>query len=118
MHLGVCKMKALARSYIWWLGIDTDIESKVQGCNNCQVNCKLPASAPLHPWEFPHKQCSRIHLDYAGPFPGKMFLIVADAYSKGLDALPMNSSTYSATMDKLRRIFAEDGLPNPCVTDK
>ena len=117
MHPGVCKMKALARSYIWWPGIDMDIESKVRGCNICQVNRKLPASAPLHPWEFPQKPWSRIHLDYAGPFLGKMFLIVVDAYSKWLDALPMNSSTSSATIEKLRRIFAEHGLPNQCVTD-
>ena len=117
MHPGVCKMIALARSYIWWPGIDMDIESKVRGCNICQVNRKLPASAPLHPWEFPQKPWSRIHLDYAGPFLGKMFLIVVDAYSKWLDAFPMNSSTSSATIEKLRRIFAEHGLPNQCVTD-
>ena len=117
MHQGVCKMKALARSYIWWPGIDMDIESKVRGCNICQVNRKLPASSLLHPWEFPQKPWSRIHLDYAGPFLGKMFLIVVDAYSKWLDALSMNSSTSSATIEKLRRIFSEHGLPNQCVTD-
>ena len=33
-------------------------------------------------WEWPHKPWVRLHLDYAGPFLGKMFLIVVDAHSK------------------------------------
>ena len=55
------------------------------------------------PWE-------RIHIDYAGPFLGTMFLVV-DAYSKGLEVLPMNNTTTEKTLDTLLTLLARYGLP-------
>ena len=52
-HPGIVRMKALARSYLWWPGLDRDIELKVRSCQTCQEHSKLPASANLHPWEWP-----------------------------------------------------------------
>ena len=42
MHPGICRMKSLARSYMWWPKIDQAIENKVQKCQPCQVNRKSP----------------------------------------------------------------------------
>ena len=81
-HPGISKMKALARSVVWWPGIDHDIESRVNGCRNRQESAVAKAPAPLCPWEFPACPWSRLHLDYSGPFLGKFFLIIVDAYSK------------------------------------
>ena len=115
IHSGVCRMKALAWNYVWWLGIDKDIESCVQSCSLCQVNHKMPAAPPLHPWEFPQKPWSRIHLDYAGPCEGKTLLTIVNAYSKWLDVHPMNTSTSKAMIGKLLYFFAEHGLPDQCI---
>ena len=30
-------MKALARSYLWWIGLDKDIESLGKSCESCQA---------------------------------------------------------------------------------
>ncbi|VDI39279.1 Hypothetical predicted protein [Mytilus galloprovincialis] len=49
-HPGITRMKSLARSYIWWPGMDNDLELTVVNCYSCQENRKLPAEAPLHPW--------------------------------------------------------------------
>ena len=46
-HPGLCKMKALARSIMWWPKIDTDLELRVKSCNECLLNRKKPAEAPL-----------------------------------------------------------------------
>lgn len=46
---GIVKMKALARTYVWWPGIDADIEKKVNNCYPCQCSRSLPAKAPPHP---------------------------------------------------------------------
>ena len=61
-------MKMLARSYVWWPGIDSDIQRKVQGCYTCQSNRPLPAKVPLHFWKFPQKPWSCLRIDHAGPF--------------------------------------------------
>ena len=65
-HPGCCKMKALARCYIWWPKVDSAIEDVVKHCQSRPS----PPVAPLHPWEWPSKHWSRLHLDFAGPFLG------------------------------------------------
>ena len=110
-------MKALARMYVWWPGIDKDIENMVQMCNECQVNQATPPLAPLHPWKWPTKPWSRLHLDFAGPLQNKMFLIFIDAHSKWVEAFPTNSSTSAVVIDRLRTVFAQFGLPEIVVTD-
>ncbi len=72
---------------------------------------------PLHPWEWPSQPWSHIHLDFAGPFLGHYFLVIIDAHSKWLDVHIMASITSSKTIEKLRIIFANHGLPRKVVTD-
>ena len=66
--------------------LDRDIELKVRSCQTCQEHRKLPAIANLHPWEWPGKAWYQLHIDYMGPFEGKMILVIVDAYSKCIDA--------------------------------
>ena len=72
-HPGVTKMKTLAQLYVWWPGLDSDIVSTMQKCDICQVNRPSPSKAPVHPWEWPSRPWTRIHIDHAGPFQGKLF---------------------------------------------
>ena len=116
-HPGCSKMKSLARNYIWWPKMDATIEDTVKQCQTCQESRPSPPSAPLHPWEWPSQPWSRIHLDYAGPFLGSMYLILVDAHSKWMDVHPMQSITSAKTIEKLRIIFANHGLPHKVVTD-
>ena len=51
-HPGIYRMKALARSYVWWPNIDTDIEGKVKTCHDCTRVCNTPPTAPLQPWSW------------------------------------------------------------------
>ena len=78
-HPRLSCVKVISRSVVWWPGIDGEIEAKVHGCSVCQVNQKAPAAVPMHNREWPW---SRIQNNYAGPFLGKVFLIVVDADSK------------------------------------
>ena len=51
-HLGIVKMKGLARSKVWWPGCDKDIEEAVKGCGKCKENQNEPPKAFLHPLEY------------------------------------------------------------------
>ena len=73
--------------------------------------------APLHPWLWPSKPWARIHLDFAGPFLGRMFLIVVDAHSKWPEVVEMSSTTTTNTIVVLRRLFSAYGLPEQMVSD-
>jgi hypothetical protein len=55
------------------------------------------------------------YIDYAGPFLGKMFLIMVDAFSKWLEVHPMNVATSRAAIEKRRSTFAIHGLPTTIV---
>ena len=98
--LGASKVKALTRSYIWWPGMDAEIDNLVKTCSVCQQSRPALAVAPLHSWEWPSELWSRLHLDFAGPFMGHTFLILVDAHSKWLDAHLMQSISSANTIEK------------------
>ena len=116
-HPGVTRMKAVARSYLWWPGLDKELEECARSCLSCQAVKSAPAVAPLHPWLWPAKPWQRVHVDFAGPFLGKMFLIVVDAYSKWPEVVEMTSTEAPKTICELRKIFAANGLPEQLVSD-
>ena len=116
-HPGVVRMKAVARSHVWWPKLDRAIEDQAKRCSSCQVNNHLPPKAPLHCWPCLSTPWVRIHVDYAGPVMGKMLLVVVDTHSKWPEVYIMNSSTSSRTITALRDIFARCGLPKQLVSD-
>ena len=116
-HLGIVKMKALARSYMWWPTIDKSIEQLAKRCEGCQRVQNNPKIAPLHPWEWPARPWQRIHIDFAGPFLGRMFLIAIDAYSKWPEVIPMSSTSTDRTIEELRTMFSRNGIPEQLVSD-
>lgn len=97
-HPGICKMKSLARMYVWWPGIDSDIE------------------VPLT-WKWPSQLWSRLHLDFAKPFGNCMFLLLIDAQSKWIETFPTSNSTSFTVLQCLRSVFARFGIPSTVVTD-
>ena len=116
-HLGCSKMKALARSHVWWKGMDQDLELLAKNCSVCAAVKQAPPKAPLHPWTWPSRPWQRIHIDFAGPFMEKMFLAVVDAYSKWGEVIEMNQTTTAKTIARLRTTFATYGIPEQIVSD-
>ena len=116
-HLGASKMKSLARAYTWWPKLESGIENLARSCTLCQQTSVLLSKTPLHPQEWPSWPWSHLHLDFAGPFLGHMYLAVVDTYSKRLDVQLMNSVTSESTIAKLKNTFATHGLPQKIVTD-
>jgi transposase InsO family protein len=116
-HMGVSQMKALARGHIWWRGMDRDIEALGKSCQACLAVKQAPAAAPLHPWAWPSRPWQRIHIDFAGPFMDKSFLIVVDAHSKLAEVVEISHTTTSRTITALRQILATHGIPEQIVSD-
>ena len=116
-HLGVVKMKALARGHVWWPRIDQDIEFSTKNCDGCRLVKHDPKLTPVHPWEFPEGPWRRVHIDFAGPFEGKQFLVAVDAYSKWPEVVIVEDTSTEKTLDELRAMFARWGNPQQIVSD-
>ena len=116
-HPGIVRMKAMARSHVWWVTVDKDIEQCVRACEACQASRNMPARAPLHTWEWPASPWERIHVDFAGPLRGKMLLVVTDAHSKWPEVVVLTSTTAARTIEALRELFARFGIPRQLVSD-
>ena len=106
-HPGIVRMKGLACMHVWWPGIDSDRTDSSQ----------QPSTVTLHPWPQATRAWERIHIDYAGPFMGSMFLVVVDAHTKWLEVIPMTTTSAEKTIEVLRTLFASYGLPQKLVSD-
>ena len=116
-HPGASRMKSLARSHVWWPGLDKDIESLAKSCQACLAVKQAPPRAPLQPWTWPSKPWQRIHIDFAGPFQNRMYFLVVDSHSKWPEMFEMSQTTTTKTIDVLRHLFAKYGLPQHLVSD-
>ena len=115
-HLGVVRMKALARSYLWFPGIDKAIESLVKSCPICLSLKNDPPLSPLYPWKYPERPWDRVHIDFA-EYKSEMFFVAVDSYSKWLEVTLMKSTTAEKTVEALKDMFSRYGLCREIVSD-
>ena len=91
-----------ARMFILWPGIDAEIEHSVATCTACQLQQSVPPVAPLNPRSWPAGSWTRLHLNFKGPFQGKMFLILINSRSKWIEVMTTNGSTSAIVIQALR----------------
>ncbi|XP_008481824.1 uncharacterized protein K02A2.6-like [Diaphorina citri] len=116
-HVGIVKMKSLARNFCYWKNIDKDIESIAKGCKVC---CLKQNEAPMersHSWEPPTKPWQRLHIDFAGPMSGYYYFVIVDAHSKWVDVIPTKTTTSQWCIKQLRNLFCNFGFPEVLVSD-
>ena len=91
IHLGVSRMKSVARSIFWWPGLDQDIVDLFAECSECQRHANRSAKEDGHNWAYPNAAFERVHLDYA-EYEGEYYLVVVDAFSKWIDVFELGQS--------------------------
>ena len=115
-HPGMCRMKALARGFLWWPKLDLDVERMVRDCVACQSVRPVPPVAPVHPFRWPERPWARVHVDFAEK-DRQSFLLVHDSHSKWLEVVHCPDTTATRTVAVLRNLFARYGLPQVLVSD-
>ncbi|CAH8596854.1 unnamed protein product [Schistosoma turkestanicum] len=116
-HPGIKRMKSIARSYAYWPHMDQHVTALVEKCMRCQQAAKMNAKIPPVSWPKPEHPWSRIHVDFAGPINGTMYLIVVDAFSKWPEISPVTPPTTTKTIQLLTEIFSRNGIPDVIVSD-
>lgn len=115
-HIGMVRMKMVARSYVWWLRIDKDIENHVKSCPACQQTQSVPKEKVTTKWNPSSGPFQRVHVDFFY-FAGKTFLVYVDSFSKYTDIKLMNRTHAKALEEALTSIFVILGLPSQLVSD-
>lgn len=115
-HLGIVRMKSLARRYVYWLGIDSDIENWCQSCEPCQTQEPRGSGIKTEKWPESESPFERVHLDFFF-FKKDVFMILVDSFSKFFDVNLMNKTDAGSVIGKLRTLFAYFGLPKTIVSD-
>ncbi|XP_058811223.1 uncharacterized protein K02A2.6-like [Topomyia yanbarensis] len=115
-HPGIQRMKAIARSYVYWPSLD-DIVSYTKACQHCASVAKSPPHSPPVPWPKSSGPWQRVHIDFAGPIEGDHFLIVVDSFSKWPEVVQMRTISALARIAILSGLFARLGKPTLVVSD-
>lgn len=115
-HLGMVKMKQVARSYVWWPGLDECIENIARSCTGCAKTLAMPDKASVYPWQYPEKPWQRIHIDFC-QYESHQILVVVDAFSKWAEAIVMSSTTSQQTIRVLRELFSKYGVVHQLHSD-
>ena len=110
-------MKALPRSYFWWLRLDQKTEVPAAHCDACKSIAVIPTQAPRHPWQSPNAPRDRVYMGFS-EYNSKHFLLVIDAYSKWPEVCYMSSTYVPPLVEILEESFVFHGFPRLLVSDK
>lgn len=116
-HPGIVRMKAIARSYIYWPQIDKDIEDYVKRCSPCSTAGKGLTKTLLESWPAPSNPWSRIHLDFTDPVDDMYFLVVVDPKTKCPEVFASRKITSKTTIKFLNQMFSTFGVPETIISD-
>jgi hypothetical protein len=116
-HLGIVKMKSIARRFFWWPGVGQSIETVAALCEACNELRAAEPRVALRQWPLETAPMMRLHLDFCGPLQGTTFLLAVDAYSGYPFARVVRRTTTVVVTRFLRDIFTTFGLAKTLVSD-
>ena len=117
-HQGITRCQQLAKSTIYWLGINNDIEKMINNCEPCQKhrasqpsesNYSIADDLPNIPWYTISADLLTVE--------GKHYLTIADYYTKYPFVESLTDLSSKAITEIMRKITAMFGIPNTIITD-
>ena len=115
-HVGMVRMKTMAKKYLFWPGLSRDIESYAGSCETCKSTSSRTQKEEFFSWPMANGPWERIHIDFFH-FGGRTFLIVVDAFSKWVEIKEMSSTDSQKVQKTLKQIFEMFGDPFLLVAD-
>ena len=110
-HQCIEKMTHIARSNVYWPGIDTDISDYVRRCTICTKYKASQATQPMLPRDIPDSPWQELAADYY-THKSKDYLLVADTFSKYPFIYKVHSKTTDSIIHHLQDLFCNLANPN------
>lgn len=114
-HLGMVRMKQMARKYVYWRGMDQDIERFVKACRVCNVTGKA-VPKEFTKWPPASRPFERLHIDFCH-IAGRTLLVVVDSQSKWIEVKIMKSTDAQSVINVLDSLFLVFGYCETIVSD-
>jgi hypothetical protein len=92
------------------------IRNLVAGCSICQERRNNNPAQQYYPAEVPEHPFQKVATDFF-QLAGKNYLLTVDYFSKWPCVVEMSSTTSSATIRELEKIFSDFGVPETLVSD-
>ena len=114
-HLGVSKCRARAKTTVFWLNIDWDINQLIVRCDVCRENQHAPPSYDGHTVEahFP----SHIYGADLCDIEGKIHVVCVDYFSFFTWERPLLGMQSDTVILGLKTILSENGSQEILITD-
>ena len=126
-HMGNTRSWKRARDNFWWPDMRQDIETYIQGCEECSLNKHVnnPNKAPVAKTSLPGNPLDEMMLDFIGPFPAarehpfRYVLQMQDVFSRFLIFVACIDNTAKTAADEVtERWLCLFGMPRSMRSDR
>jgi len=115
-HPGIIRMRQLMRQFVWWPGMDGDIQKLISQCDPCAKSQQSRVNYSLSAWPESSKFFQRLFIDLFF-FDDKSFLILIDQFSNFVDIHPLKQLSSNQIISALQKTFCYFGLPDIIAYD-
>jgi len=115
-HMGIEKCKYRARSCLYWVVMNKDIEEVVNKCQICLKYRKTNTKEPLERSEVADKPWQVVGTDFYY-FQGKNYVLIVDYFSKFVEFVMIPKLTSSNPINAIKSNFSRHGVPETIRSD-
>jgi hypothetical protein len=115
-HPGIVRMRQLMRQFVWWPGMDGDIQKHVSSCSSCLQNQSSRGNCHLSSWPDSSHFFQRLFIDICF-FDDRQFLVIVDHFSGFIDVHHLSSLNTQPIIVALSQTFRYFGFPKEIVCD-
>ena len=109
-HQGIEEMTHLARTHVYWPGIDANIIHCVKHCTICARHRASQIVQPMLPIDIPDRPWQELATDYFTHY-SKDYLLISDPLSKYAFIYKVHSKTSDCLIQHLQDLFSQYGMP-------
>lgn len=117
-HVGAESTYLLLREYVYWPGMDAEVDRTVKNCEVCILTRGKCQEVPMKPVPMPEREFEHVAIDfYEAPKIGAKLISIVDYLTRTLIIEPMKTSSATVVNKKLDDIFKRVGYPTRIRSD-